>query len=81
MTSRSATRHRSRLLLAALLITGMAWGLPKLAPAEPRQGELNGGFTVLELATRDDAVDWARKIAVACRCAQELREFMYDPES
>jgi hypothetical protein len=42
---------------------------------------LNGGFTVLELPTREDAVAWARKIAVACRCAQELREFMYDPAS
>ncbi|MFF1385189.1 YciI family protein [Arthrobacter sp. NPDC058288] len=43
--------------------------------------ELRGGFTVLELPTREDAVGWARKIAVACRCSQELREFMYDPES
>lgn len=42
---------------------------------------LNGGFTVLELPTREDAVHWARKIAVACRCSQELREFMYDPAS
>jgi hypothetical protein len=38
--------------------------------------ELNGGFTVLELPTREDAVEWARKIAVACRCSQELREVM-----
>ena len=43
--------------------------------------ELKGGFTVLELPTREDAVEWARKIAVACRCSQELREFMYDPAS
>jgi hypothetical protein len=43
--------------------------------------ELNGGFTVLELPTREDAVEWARKIAAACRCPQELREFMYDPIS
>lgn len=42
---------------------------------------LKGGFTVLELPTRQDAVEWARRIAVACRCAQELREFMYDPAS
>jgi hypothetical protein len=40
---------------------------------------LDGGFTVLELATRSDAEEWARRIAVACRCSQELREFMYDP--
>ncbi len=42
---------------------------------------LNGGFTVLELPTREDAVHWARKIAAACRCSQELREFMFDPAS
>lgn len=43
--------------------------------------ELNGGFTVLELPTREDAVEWAQKIAAACRCSQELREFLYDPAS
>ena len=42
---------------------------------------LTGGFTVLELPTREDAVEWARKIAVACRCSQELREFKDDPAS
>ncbi len=42
---------------------------------------INGGFTVLELPTREDALLWAQKIAVACRCSQELREFMYDPAS
>lgn len=42
---------------------------------------LDGGFTVLEVPTREEAVEWARKIAVSCRCAQELREFMYDPAS
>ena len=42
---------------------------------------LKGGFTVLELPTREDAVAWAREIAVACRCAQELRAFMYHPAS
>jgi hypothetical protein len=42
---------------------------------------LNGGFLVLEVPTREAAVEWARRIAVACRCAQELREFGYDPAS
>jgi hypothetical protein len=42
---------------------------------------LKGGFTVLELPTRQDAVEWSRKIAVACRCSQELREFGYDAAS
>lgn len=36
---------------------------------------LNGGFTVLELATRDEAIAWAARIAKACRCEQELRVF------
>jgi hypothetical protein len=42
---------------------------------------LTGGFTVLELPTRADALEWAKRIALACRCPQELREFGYDPES
>ena len=42
---------------------------------------LTGGFTVLELPIREDAVHWASKIAAACRCPQELREFGYDPAS
>lgn len=42
---------------------------------------IGGGFAVLEVPTREDAVEWARQIAVACRCAQMRREFMYDPAS
>lgn len=42
---------------------------------------LNGGFTVLELPSREEAVAWAARIAKACRCDQELRVFMFDPES
>ena len=47
----------------------------------PQTKELDGGFCVLELPSREAAVQWAAKIARACRCPQELREFMYDPES
>jgi hypothetical protein len=47
----------------------------------PETKDFNGGFTVLELPSREAAVEWAAKIAVACRCAQELREFQYDPLS
>jgi hypothetical protein len=42
---------------------------------------LNGGFTVLELPTREEAVMWAARIAKACRCDQELRIFGFDPQS
>lgn len=47
----------------------------------PQTRDLDGGFCVLELPDRDAAVQWAGKIAAACRCSQELREFMFDPES
>jgi hypothetical protein len=35
-----------------------------------------GGFSVVDAPTRDEALKWAAKIAVACRCAQEVREFL-----
>ena len=38
-----------------------------------------GGFSVVDVPSREDAVEWAAKIAVACRCAQEVREFLPDP--
>lgn len=47
----------------------------------PRTKQLDGGFTVLEVPSREAAVEWAAKIAAACRCAQEVRPFMHDPES
>ncbi|GAA1964549.1 YciI family protein [Agromyces allii] len=47
----------------------------------PQTSRFDGGFTVLELPTREAALEWAARIATACRCAQEVREFMYDPES
>jgi hypothetical protein len=45
----------------------------------PRTKEFNGGFTVLDVPTREAALEWAAKIAAACRCSQEIREFMPDP--
>lgn len=42
---------------------------------------LNGGFTVLDLPSREEAVVWAARIAKACRCDQELRVFGLDPRS
>jgi hypothetical protein len=42
---------------------------------------LDGGFCVLELPTREDAIAWAVRIAKACRCDQELRVFGFDPAS
>src|SRR3954469_10963578 len=42
---------------------------------------LDGGFTVLELPSRADAIAWAARLAQACRCAQELRIFGFRPAS
>ncbi len=42
---------------------------------------LNGGFAVLELPSREDAIVWAARLAKACRCDQELRVFGFDPAS
>jgi len=38
-----------------------------------------GGFAIVDVASREEALGWAAKFAVACRCAQEVREFMPDP--
>ncbi len=47
----------------------------------PQTRTIEGGYCILELPSREDAIKWAAKTAAACRCAQEVREFMYDPES
>ncbi|WP_098408870.1 YciI family protein [Paramicrobacterium agarici] len=47
----------------------------------PQTAELDGGFTIIDVATRDDALEWAAKIAASCRCAQEVRAFAFDPAS
>jgi len=60
-----------------VLVAGDGSVSPDIYPGS----HLTGGFTILELPTREDAVQWARRIAAACRCSQELREFMYDPAS
>ena len=41
--------------------------------------EAIGGFCVVDVPSREDALAWAAKNAGACRCAQEVREFMPDP--
>jgi hypothetical protein len=35
-----------------------------------------GGFAVVDVLSRGEALGWAAKFAVACRCAQEVREFV-----
>ncbi len=45
----------------------------------PETKTLNGGFTVIDVPSRESALEWAARIATACRCAQEVREFQFDP--
>ncbi|MFB7313311.1 YciI family protein [Streptomyces sp. NPDC056192] len=45
----------------------------------PETKAVLGGFSIIDVPTREDALEWAAKIAAACRCAQEVREIMPDP--
>ena len=45
----------------------------------PETKEIIGGFAVVDVPSREAALEWAAKIAVACRCAQEVRELLPDP--
>lgn len=47
----------------------------------PTYGRLDGGLTIIDVETEEQAIEWARRTAVACRCPQELRRFQEDPES
>jgi hypothetical protein len=45
----------------------------------PETKAVLGGFAIVDVPSREQALEWAAKIAVACRCAQEVRELMPDP--
>jgi hypothetical protein len=46
----------------------------------PETKEVIGGFSIVDVRSHEEALAWAAKIAVACRCAQEVRELMSDPD-
>ncbi|MCX7902568.1 MAG: YciI family protein [Burkholderiaceae bacterium] len=52
-----------------------------LAGPAPEAKRALGGFAVIDTESRADALQWAARIAAACRCAQEVREIMFDPQS
>ena len=37
------------------------------------------GVTIVDVPSIEEALQWGAKIAAACRCAQEVREFAPDP--
>jgi hypothetical protein len=47
----------------------------------PETKAVMGGFSIIEVPSREEALVWAARIAEACRCAQDVREIMFDPES
>lgn len=47
----------------------------------PETSRIEGGYAVLELPSREAALEWAAKLATACRCAQEVRAFGDDAAS
>ena len=48
---------------------------------QPGTRPVVGGFSVLEVGSHAEALQWAARLAASCRCAQQVREIMYDPES
>lgn len=47
----------------------------------PETKAVVGGFSIIDVPSREEALTWAAKFAEACRCAQEVREIMYDPDA
>jgi hypothetical protein len=47
----------------------------------PETKAVIGGFAIIEVSSREEALVWAARIADGCRCAQEVREILFDPES
>lgn len=45
----------------------------------PETKAVIGGFVIIDVSSRQEALEWAARFAVACRCAQEVREIMFDP--
>ena len=45
----------------------------------PESKELIGGLFVVDVPTREAALEWAAKVAAACRCAQDVRQLLHDP--
>ncbi|RZU52343.1 YCII-related domain-containing protein [Krasilnikovia cinnamomea] len=46
----------------------------------PETKEVIGGFVVVDVTSREEVLTWAARFAGACRCEQEVRELLPDPE-
>ena len=55
-------------------------GETKSHPLRPESSPL-GGFAVIQVGTKEEAIEWATRIGKSCRCDQEVREMIWDEES
>ncbi|RIK41442.1 MAG: hypothetical protein DCC58_12500 [Chloroflexi bacterium] len=46
----------------------------------PETKAVIGGFSIIDVDSHAQALEWAAKIAAACRCPQEVREIGADPD-
>jgi hypothetical protein len=47
----------------------------------PETKAVVGGFCLIDVPSREEAHAWAARIAQGCRCDQEVREIMDDPDA
>ena len=69
--------------VSAWLRTGKTSGRapwPRRDVTDAPHPEAIGGLTVVDVPSREEALEWAAKIAVARRRAQEVRAIGLDPE-
>jgi hypothetical protein len=59
--------------MSVVAVDGTTGGAPQ------GKGAYVGGMSIIDVSSREEALEWGAKIAAACRCAQEIREFMPDP--
>lgn len=46
----------------------------------PETKAVLGGLSIVDVSSREEALEWAAKFAAACRCPQEVRELLPDPD-
>jgi hypothetical protein len=45
----------------------------------PETRAVIGGFVIIDVSSREEAQEWAARFALACRCAQGVREIRFHP--
>ena len=77
---RQAMRERVLVMAGGLVHQQAMLVSPDGAVTDGAVPDAVSGVTIIDVATRGDALVWAARLAAACRCAQEVREIGSDPE-